>query len=269
MSNTLIFNLIIFCSILFACSNNSVKQYPKKIPPLAIDLKNSIEYEIFTIKDKGFGFDIIKNGKVYIHQPIVPTWQGLHPFPSYESAKLIAGLLTNRLQRNTYTFLFQKKEVDSLMKGYITVRKDTGLYDETACYPLKYTGTWEFYQECTTANCYMGAQFKILENLGNLCYSSLFDTQKNIEIKNSRGQNKSIYLFPRNFAIRTEKQPDKAIYLRLFFSKEEIEKGLQNYNIQTGNHFLLQDILVLQYNDKDAVINPYNNIFEQKKYSLI
>jgi hypothetical protein len=266
---TLKFNLIIFCSILIACSNNSSRQSFQKNQATGENVIKSIQYKIFTLGDKGFGFDILKNEKIYIHQPFIPSWQGIHPFPSYESAKVIARYVSNKLKKNSLNFLIQKEDVDSLLKGYYSVRKDTGLYDESVCYPLQYNGTWEFYQECSAVDCYLGAQFKVSENLGDLCYTSYFAKERRIEIKDIHATNKNMFLFPRSFAVMTEKQPIKPVYIRFFFSKIEIEKGLQQVYSETGIHFLPEDILVLQYNDKGADTEPFNNKFEQKKYLFI
>jgi N-acetylneuraminic acid mutarotase len=79
---------------------------------------DSINYEIFALSQGGFGFNILKNGKVYIHQPIIPSRQGLHPFASKECALEMAAFLATKLQKGNFRFLFNKQDVDSIIKKY-------------------------------------------------------------------------------------------------------------------------------------------------------
>lgn len=206
----------------------------------------------------------------YLYNSLADEWKPLPDYPVEKigNTRLTGGSINGNIYMGTgYNGRFLNDW--NVFEYYFSVRKDTGVYNETVCYPLQYNGTWQLYQECTGEDCFAGAQIKTSENLGNFCYSSNFSSGKMIKIKNENGQNKNMYLFPRNFAIRTLKQPNNAVSIRLFFTREEIEKSLNECNKQSGNHYLLKDILILQYNDKDADTDPFNNNFEQKNYSLI
>ena len=61
-----------------------------------------------------------------------------------------------------------------MFEYYFSVRTDTGLYNETVCYLLQYNGKWETYQECIDEDCYIGAQIKSAEDLGNIFYRATF-----------------------------------------------------------------------------------------------
>jgi len=46
-----------------------------------------------------YGYDIIKNGHVLIHQPAIPCKPGLEGFPTEKDAQKVAGLVMEKLQR--------------------------------------------------------------------------------------------------------------------------------------------------------------------------
>lgn len=102
-------------------------------------LKDSIAYTLLPGGNGGYGFDILENGKVYIHQPFIPTWEGFREFPSPEAATAVASLLVSRLWRREFRFLLDKREVDSLLKkfpaSFIPFRSDTTI---SAGYPASF-----------------------------------------------------------------------------------------------------------------------------------
>lgn len=49
---------------------------------------------------KGWGYDILADNKVYIHQNQVPAISGLHLFLSKEDAEKAANLMIEKLKRN-------------------------------------------------------------------------------------------------------------------------------------------------------------------------
>jgi hypothetical protein len=206
----------------------------------------------------------------FIYDTEKDIWQKAQNYPSYKSGstRAVGGNVAGKIYMGT-GFGAGHMNDWNMYEYYFSIRKDTGLYNETVCYPLKWNGSWELYQECIKEDCFAGVQIKSVENLGNFCYNSYFGEPKNLQIEDIIGIKKSMFIFSRSYSIQTEKQPAKSVSIQLFFSREEIEKSLKECNTQKGNHYLIKDIFVLQYNDKDADTYPFNNNFEQKKYSLI
>lgn len=154
---------------------------------------------------------------------------------------------------------------------YFSIRKDTGVYDEGTCYPLKYNDTWELYQECTDKNCYAGAQIKSSEDLGNICYRSHL-TNTNEELSFRRGNNKKnfqVLMLPRWFNLSAEKTPTKPIGVRLFFTREEIESLAGQFEKNTGKVFSSDKIKILQYNGNHADENLLSDNTDLSEYKLI
>src|ERR1035437_8820750 len=121
-----------------------------------------------------------------------------------------------------------------------------------------YNGQWELFQECSSDDCYEGAELKSSEQLGNFYYSSRFvDSMRSIPLNAESGKN--ILLFPRNFSIKTDKQPKHPVSFRLFFTKKELEKALSNSNQKGGIVNTLDDVRVLQCNEKNIDTDPSNN----------
>ncbi len=154
---------------------------------------------------------------------------------------------------------------------YFSVRKDTGAYDETVCYPLPYKGNWELYQECMDDDCYAGAEIKSSENLGKFCYSSrLTNSHIELSLKDDTGKNTAKFiLLPRWFDISAEKISAKQIGLRLFFTWEEIENLADYYEVNTGKTFSLDKIKILQYNGKQTDLISTNNETDVNNYKII
>jgi hypothetical protein len=159
----------------------------------------------------------------------------------------------------------------NMYEYYYSVRGDSGVYDETVCYPLKYNNTWELYQECIGGNCYAGVQIKTPENLNNFCYKSLVaKSYQEISIKSKIQKNPSRFiLLPRSFAISTDKRPSKEVGMRLYFTREEIENLVARYVKISGKEFSLDKIKILQYNEKDFDLLPLNNKTDLSYYNII
>ena len=99
-----------------SCTSNSQSDFPGEANNKTIHtLKDSIYYTLFHTEKHAYGFDVIKNGKVYIHQPLVPCWQGLQHFASEQDAVTVAKFIVNKLRTKNFKFLLQKFEIDSLM----------------------------------------------------------------------------------------------------------------------------------------------------------
>ena len=142
----------------------------------------------------------------------------------------------------------------NVFEYYFSVRTDTGLYNETVCYPLDYNGKWQLYQECTKDNCYAGVELKTNENLGNICYSSsLANNPEVLSVKNNTTKN--YLVIPRFFNISTEKKINHAIDLRLFFTQDELQKLAAAFTSKTGIQFSIDKLKILQYNSNASANN--------------
>ena len=142
---------LIFSLIIFSCKNeNRIKTDEKKsekvpvveqpdekekkssnnllenmeIPPVDKDsnatnsIKNkesSVEYKIFrNTETNGFGYDIILEGKTYVHQPNIPALSGNNGFSTEEDARKIAILVSHKIRNNIMPPTVEVKELDSL-----------------------------------------------------------------------------------------------------------------------------------------------------------
>lgn len=158
----------------------------------------------------------------------------------------------------------------NIFEYYFSLRKDTGFYNESVCYPLQYNGKWQTYQECINEDCYIGPQIKTAENLGNFCYSSrLTNDYVTLSLKDNtnKATNKFI-LLPRWFAMSFDKKPGKEVGLRLFFTREEIDSLANYFEKSIGNKFSLDKIEILQYN-KQSNLQPQNNLANLSYYKIV
>lgn len=77
--------------------------------------RDSVTYRLLFMPDNTYGFDILLNGKIYIHQPFIPCWQDFQHFINASEASAVAKLIVARLGSNNFKFLLQKFEIDSLL----------------------------------------------------------------------------------------------------------------------------------------------------------
>jgi hypothetical protein len=75
---------------------------------------NDFSYIIIEGNQNGFGYDIIAQGKVIIHQPYIPAISGNKGFRTKEDAQKIAQLVIYKLNKNIIPPSVTKKELDSL-----------------------------------------------------------------------------------------------------------------------------------------------------------
>jgi len=69
--------------------------------------------------------------------------------------------------------------------------------------------------------------------------------------------------------LQADKQPQKPVFLRLFFTKNELEKALSDCNQKAGIIKDLDDVQVLQCNETNPDTYPSNNSFQENTYSFI
>jgi hypothetical protein len=116
--------LFFFSIILVSCSSQ-----PKEVVKAAIVVdSNAIKppetptsqftTQLFLIDSlnpkSGFGYNILVDGAIFIHQNSIPSIQGNKAFSSKEKAELVANLMVNKLQNNIMPPSISKEELDSL-----------------------------------------------------------------------------------------------------------------------------------------------------------
>jgi len=76
---------------------------------------SSISFKIIPGENgTGFGYDIFMQGKLYVHQPVIPAVEGNKSFSSEEKASRAAQLVVFKIQRNILPPTVEVRELDSL-----------------------------------------------------------------------------------------------------------------------------------------------------------
>jgi hypothetical protein len=102
-------------SLEVAVSNNDVKGNPDSAELKSKSSKDNITVSVFkNTKTEGFGYDIIMDGKPYIHQPNIPALPGNKGFQSEEMASRVADLVIFKIRNNIMPPTVEVKELDSL-----------------------------------------------------------------------------------------------------------------------------------------------------------
>lgn len=117
------FYSIIFFVLLLAC-NNSRPEIEITSPDLIDSVKSgdklnvsseiNYSYEVFENKTNDWGYDILNNGKLFIHQPHQPSKQGNIGFKSSKDANVIAEFIIHKLENNIFPPSISTYELDSL-----------------------------------------------------------------------------------------------------------------------------------------------------------
>lgn len=81
---------------------------------ILIERGHSFRVRVFR-SEQGYGYDILKNNKPYIHQPFIPAVEGQIPFKDRKSARKTGQLVTKKI-RNHKLPSVTKEELDSLIK---------------------------------------------------------------------------------------------------------------------------------------------------------
>jgi hypothetical protein len=78
--------------------------------------KRGHSYELDLYKsEQGWGYDILKNNKIYIHQPYMPAVEGQDPFKDKQSARK-TGLLVIKKIRSHKSPAVTREEIKSIIK---------------------------------------------------------------------------------------------------------------------------------------------------------
>jgi hypothetical protein len=73
-----------------------------------------IRDSVFTSLYGGYGYDIIMDGEVKIHQPIIPVIEGTQGFASEAQAKKTAQLVITKIQNNEFPPQLTLKDLKDL-----------------------------------------------------------------------------------------------------------------------------------------------------------
>ena len=77
--------------------------------------QGKIDFKIFKKTDgSGYGYDILIDGKLYVHQPNIPAVQGNRGFASREEAKKVAELMVKKINRKIIPPAVSLSELDSM-----------------------------------------------------------------------------------------------------------------------------------------------------------
>ncbi len=106
-SKTVIF--LFFVSIFSACANKPKQNAEKD--------KILLTYKVIKT-DSGWGYDILLDHKLYVHQEFIPDIQGYHPFKTLEDAEKTAKLVANKIKQGIQPPTITKKEIDSMRVKY-------------------------------------------------------------------------------------------------------------------------------------------------------
>ena len=74
-----------------------------------------IGYKLFQSIDGSYGYDIIQNGKVIIHQPFIPVVPGNIGFHTKRQAKSIAKLVEAKIAQGIFPPSLSREEVESIV----------------------------------------------------------------------------------------------------------------------------------------------------------
>lgn len=98
-----------FCFILFACNRPSTNTntileertpFPSshKLPQEdTVDSKVKVTYKIINAVDNTFGYNILIDDKMFIHQPVIPATNGNRGFKRKKDAQKVAELVIHKI----------------------------------------------------------------------------------------------------------------------------------------------------------------------------
>lgn len=104
------FSLLFF--FLVGTSANAQKEGKMQNAKLAT--KQTLTYQIIPAPANTFGYDILSDNKILIHQPSRPGLPGNSGFKKKQDAEKVATLVIYKLSHNIMPPTVEKKELDSL-----------------------------------------------------------------------------------------------------------------------------------------------------------
>jgi hypothetical protein len=104
---------ILFFTIVLFCCCKGEKQKEETSP--SSQNKKDIQITVYKLEDStNFGYDILTNGKLYIHQPHIPAINSLKGFHSESDAKKTAQCMADKIERGVSPPSVAIEELDSL-----------------------------------------------------------------------------------------------------------------------------------------------------------
>ena len=110
--------------VLLSCNNNADKTTQVSsanlscAPPSAITQTTTYSIQLFLVdsvsKIKTYGYTILADGKVFIHQPSIPSVSGNSSFKTESEAQKVANLMVYKLRNNIMPPSVTPNELDSL-----------------------------------------------------------------------------------------------------------------------------------------------------------
>ncbi len=97
-------------------------QRTAKIQPSKVNGYDTIRYKVYRV-DSGWGYDILINSKVFIHQPFIPGVQGRFVFLTSNDARKTAILMIHKMLTQRGLPAVTYEELDSIGVLYDTVKK--------------------------------------------------------------------------------------------------------------------------------------------------
>ncbi len=107
--------MLVLLAFLSSCNGSATKIKSSKVPQY-----DSLTYKVYKV-DGGWGYDVLINGKVYIHQPFIPAVQGGFPFRTREDARKVAILVIEKLMTRRGMPRVKVEELQELGVLYDTV----------------------------------------------------------------------------------------------------------------------------------------------------
>lgn len=98
---------ILLCSYWFFSNSCQFEDNHQKQPGI-------YSAKVFNIDANGYGYDIYRNTKIIIHQPMIPGIPGRIAFASRKSAEGVAQLIVSKLERGMMPPSVSNGELDSL-----------------------------------------------------------------------------------------------------------------------------------------------------------
>jgi len=82
-----------------------------------LNIQKDVTFKIYKNADKTFGYDILKDSKIFIHQPTIPAMIGTKGFIQKKSAINVAALVVYKIEHGILPPSVSHFELDSL-KAY-------------------------------------------------------------------------------------------------------------------------------------------------------
>lgn len=105
MKQVILFLLFIPCLAL--------AQTQQPTPP-KVNQSDKLTYQITNNPDRTFGYDIFKNGKLFVHQPTIPGRPGMAGFKTKADAEKVAKLVIGKIRKGIMPPTVEEKELKNL-----------------------------------------------------------------------------------------------------------------------------------------------------------